>query len=565
MNWKVILRFLFIVLIINSPVLFADEPILSWHTFAGSVMDDDSAGIAVDPSGNIYLAGWSDANWGSPINPHSGGRDAFVAKLNSLGELEWNTFMGSSYEDRARAIAVDGNGNVYVVGYSEASWGAPGEPFLGRNAFAAKLNTNGALQWHKFMTPDGGTMGTAVAADAAGNVYVAGWGGWVWYTPPVEPFPDHDGAFVAKLNSSGVELWHAFMGSATPGYFDRCSAVAVASNGTVYVAGRSTKTWGSPINPHAGDTDAFAAKFDSSGFRQWNTFMGSSGYDSGWGIALDGSENVHVVGGSAATWGAPVNPHAGGSEEGDAFVAKLDSSGVRQWNTFMGAEGSGELGWAIAVDAGQNVYVTGVGFEPWGTAGGPPLTHPGGFVAELNRDGVLQWNTFLEAILTGIALDGRRNVYVSGGGDVDWGTPVNPKAGPIGSWDAFVAKIETAIELDIDIKPGSDPNSINLCSGGAVPIAILGSDTFDVYDIDTETLRFSEASVKVVGMKDPHSLCSYEDVNDDLFYDLVCRFLTADIAGIDGQSSSATVNGELLDGTSIEGTDSVNIVKDTCN
>ena len=135
-----------------------------------------------------------------------------------------------------------------------------------------------------------------------------------------------------------------------------------------------------------------------------------------------------------------------------------------------------------------------------------------------------------------------------------------------GTWviRAHVTFLET-IPVIIDIKPGDEPNSINLCSEGVVPIAILGSDTFDVNDIDTDTLRFAEASVKVVGMKDPHSLCNYEDVNDDLFYDLVCQFMTADIAGIDGQSSTATVNGELLNGTPVEGTDSVKIVKDTCN
>ena len=119
--------------------------------------------------------------------------------------------------------------------------------------------------------------------------------------------------------------------------------------------------------------------------------------------------------------------------------------------------------------------------------------------------------------------------------------------------------------VQIDIKPGSYPNSINLCSNGAVPIAIFGSETFDVYEIDTETLRFAEASDKVVGKKDPRSLCSYEYINDDIFNDLVCHFLTADIAGVDGQSSLATVNGELFDGTLIKGTDGVNIVKDTCN
>ena len=69
----------------------------------------------------------------------------------------------------------------------------------------------------------------------------------------------------------------------------------------------------------------------------------------------------------------------------------------------------------------------------------------------------------------------------------------------------------------------------------------------------------------MVGKKNPHTLCSYEDVNDDWIDDLVCQYVTADIAAVDGESTTATVNGELIDGTSIEGTDSVNIVKDTCD
>ena len=136
------------------------------------------------------------------------------------------------------------------------------------------------------------------------------------------------------------------------------------------------------------------------------------------------------------------------------------------------------------------------------------------------------------------------------------------------SSDLFVWAVrdgDILVPVTIDIKPGSDPNSINLCSNGTVPIAILGSDTFDVNNINTDTLRFAEASVKMVGKKDPHSLCSYEDVNGDGITDLVCHFVTTDIAGINGESTSATVNGELNDGTAFEGTDAVNIVKDTCN
>lgn len=122
-----------------------------------------------------------------------------------------------------------------------------------------------------------------------------------------------------------------------------------------------------------------------------------------------------------------------------------------------------------------------------------------------------------------------------------------------------------SLSVAIDIKPGSDENSINLCSNGAIPLAILGTNDFNVSTINTDTLRFSEASVKMVGKKEPHSLCSYEDVNVDYIEDLVCHFITTDIAGIDGESTTASVNGELFDGTPFEGSDSINIVKDTCH
>ena len=121
------------------------------------------------------------------------------------------------------------------------------------------------------------------------------------------------------------------------------------------------------------------------------------------------------------------------------------------------------------------------------------------------------------------------------------------------------------IGVAVDIIPGSDPNSINLCSIGAVPVAIMGSDSFDVIDIDPDSLRLAEADVKMVGKKDPQTFCSVEDVNGDFFDDLVCHYINQDIAALDGLSTSAEVNGQLFDDTPIKGTDSVNIVKDTCN
>jgi hypothetical protein len=175
-----------------------------------------------------------------------------------------------------------------------------------------------------------------------------------------------------------------------------------------------------------------------------------------------------------------------------------------------------------------------------------------------------------------LTFDAAGNLYgIKGGGgstnhliSIDKSTGVGTVIGPIGfrsvsGLDCFGETPET-LTVGIDIQPGSEVNSINLCSNGAVPVAILGSDTFDVSNVNTETVRLAEASVKVVGRKDPNTLCNHEDVNGDLFVDLTCHYVTTDIAALDGESTVATVNGELLDGTPIEGSDSINIVKDTC-
>ena len=103
------------------------DPVPAWHTYMGSAGDDYSNAIALDANGNIYLAGWSAATWGTPINPHSGGQDCFVAKLNSSGVLQWHTFMGAAGDDHGKGIALDASGNIYVGGYSNATWGSAGQ------------------------------------------------------------------------------------------------------------------------------------------------------------------------------------------------------------------------------------------------------------------------------------------------------------------------------------------------------------------------------------------------------------------------------------------------------
>ena len=140
------------------------------------------------------------------------------------------------------------------------------------------------------------------------------------------------------------------------------------------------------------------------------------------------------------------------------------------------------------------------------------------------------------------------------------------------------------IKVEINIKPGSYPNSINTCSGGSTPVIIFGSETFDVATIDPTQLALGTAIVKTVG-KSGRFLCSIEDVGSpdpnmfdslgdpDGFPDLICHFVT-DMAALDDTSTTATVSITGCDDPSggcdledvgyyvIIATDSVNIVKD---
>jgi hypothetical protein len=106
------------------------------------------------------------------------------------------------------------------------------------------------------------------------------------------------------------------------------------------------------------------------------------------------------------------------------------------------------------------------------------------------------------------------------------------------------------IEVEIDIKPDSDPNSINLGSKGVVPVAVLTTDDFDASTVDPSTVEFAGASPLRWTM---------EDVDGDGDMDLLFHFRTQEL-GLNGDSIEATLTGETLDGAQIEGMDSVNIV-----
>ncbi len=391
----------------------ADAASYAWHTFYGSSSIDGSMSIATDGSGNVYTMGYSYATWNgpageSPLHAYSEGTDIFVLKLDSSGAYQWHTFYGSSGEDYGSGIAIDGSGNLYVTGFSWATWNGPAgqnplHPYSGYDdIFVLKLDSSGTYQWHTFYGSTNIDYGNAIAIDGSGNLYVTGGSSVTWNGPADQsPLHAHSGSgdkgywdiFVLKLDSSGAYQWHTFYGTNAGG--NESNGIATDGGGNIYVTGHSYAIWNgpagqNPLHPYSGDYDIFVLKLNSSGAYQWHTFYGSSSADYSWGIANDASGNVYVTGRSDASWNGPAaqSPFHAHSGSWDILVLKLSSSGVYQWHTFYGSS-SPDYSYGIATDVNGNVYVTGSSYASWnGPAAQSPLhAHSGGsdiFVLKLS-------------------------------------------------------------------------------------------------------------------------------------------------------------------------------------
>ena len=420
---------------------------LVWNTFLGNTDNDSSISITTDNAGNIYITGTSGSDWGAPIRSYSGGDDIFVIKLSPSGQFIWHTFLGSSSDDWGGASTVDRSGNIYVNGASYNTWGQPLNPHTNSymDIMIAKLSPDGTLVWHTFYGGYYYDSACHIVSDNVGNTYSTGYSYSSWGLP-VRAFTSLYDAFVLKLDTSGNLIWNTFLGGND---WDWGEGIAIDNSNNILISGGSDDTWGNPVSEHSDFTydDFFVAKLNSNGELIWNTFLGAVNTNDVAGrLVVDRSENIYVTGGSRASWGAPLIPY---SARSDITVFKLGSDGDLLWNTFFGWNYD-EEGYGITIDSENNIYVTGSGESDWASPINPHNREIDIAIVKIRPNGSLIWNTFLGGIGSelgkDIVLDRSGNIYISGLSYAPWSSPIRSYSG---NQDAFAAKISQTYEYKI--------------------------------------------------------------------------------------------------------------------
>jgi Beta-propeller repeat len=381
-----------------------DGASLSFLTYLGASAEDRAQGIAVDSSGSPVITGWTYSTdfprAGMYQRTFNGGRDAFVAKLNSTGNaLLFSTMWGSSGYEGANALALDSAGGVYITGETDST----SLPLIsayqsaiggGRDCFVAKFNSSGIPLYSTYLGGRGNETCNAIAVDSGGNAYITG-GTDSTNFPVLNAYQANNAggqdAFIAKLSPYGNSLLYStYMGGSggTITLPEAGSGIAVDNSGSAYVTGITSSVNFPTANPlqnsASGGLDAFVLKMNSAGNALvYSTYLGGKNADIATAIAVDSSGCAHITG-YTMSQDFPMVQALQSSNGGayDIFLARLNPAGsALNMSTYVGGSGS-DAAYRISLDGSGNVYLAGSTLSPdFPTVGAMQTYRPGTMAA----------------------------------------------------------------------------------------------------------------------------------------------------------------------------------------
>ncbi|MEO8610967.1 MAG: SBBP repeat-containing protein [Chloroflexota bacterium] len=366
------------------PTVADDVPTLAFSTFFGGDNTEFSADIAVDGDGNIYIAG-DTASADFPIttvidegDPTSYMSTLFVSKFDPTGTtLLYSTVLGSG---QMEGLAVDEDGSAYVIGEG-ASLPMVGaiQPMLGgfQDAFVAKLNPTGtALEFSTYLGGSGDEFALGISLDAARNVYVIGATTSADF-PTQNAYDDslssagRQDVFVTKINASGSALVYStyYGGNEDDIGFD----IVADDDGNTYLTGRTDSADFPVVSAYqavapgrcpvpSGCSNAFVAKLNTSGMPIFSTYLGGNGrLETGLGIAIDSQHSIYVTGFTNSTDFPLRNAYQTTlMTESTAFLTKFNPSGSQLVYSTYLGGTDDSLGTDVAVDNTGLATITGI-------------------------------------------------------------------------------------------------------------------------------------------------------------------------------------------------------------
>ncbi len=496
-----------------------------WTDLFGTVESDSAAAVSTNGS-SLFLAGLTGGVL--PGESPGGLGDVFVRKYSLAGVEAWTDQFGGSGPASSYGSAVHVTATrIFTAGQTDGAMPASTN-FGNADAVLTAHDLIGNLLWVRQFGTDSTDNATAVGADAAGNVYVAGTTGGV--LPGATRTSSLDG-FLKKFDAAGNELWTRQFGSAASAFL-QISGLVVDPAGDVYLTGNTTLPFPGQIN--AGNADAFVRKVSAAGTEIWTRQFGPASADYGFGIALDTTAGI-VVAGQTNGGTFPGQVKFG---NGDGFVARLDAGGNVTWVSQIGI-GAGQLASLGKVTVAPDGSIYAAGYNSGVYPGQLPA---GGFfdlsLAKLSSAGSLLWARQFGGTgddrSVGVAVDAASNISVIGslGSTNVSDTAIfrySPSGTLLGSFvhvtpntdltfagaananglivatgytqSAFLGQTQSG-KADVFIKQFGPPNNVPAISATAATVAAnegtIAANTGAFADLDGDTVTLSASSGTVL-------------------------------------------------------------------
>ena len=473
------------------------DPTIAWAATMGSGTNGsgNATGVAVDSTGNVYVAGTTSAADFPVVNAYKSSlgttnccsnSDAFVTKFSPDGvTILFSTYFGGTGDDFGTGLALDSAGNVYLTGFTRSTDMGTKNAYQSalrgtQDAFAAKFSSTGSFLYGTYLGGSSTDLANGIAVDSSGNMYLTG----STYSSDFPKAGAYQSAlkggsngFVTKLTADGSSLvFSTYLGGSS---YDIPAAIALGPSNSVYVAGYTTSSdfptlsAFQPSVASANNGVGFVTRLAASGASLlYSTYLGSPTATSTTiaitAIDVDSTGAAYVTGYTSGSFPLknPIQATIRGGR--DAFLTKLSADGSSLvYSTYYGGSQTDQPS-GVRVDAAGNATIVGLTSSndyPTVAAFRPQVFNQDAFITTFNAAGdTVLFSTFLGGQsndqASAIALDSSGNIYVAGStsssdfpsnGSRYYGTPFVAKlSGPVTSVPVTLNTVPAGLQVTVD-------------------------------------------------------------------------------------------------------------------